>query len=112
MATCALVVFPATASAKPCAGSVIRHGGAITLTATDISASGGMTCRHARTVIRRYFDKKLRDYHGCAIPAVNGRTCRVGLYRCSTVGTYRVEGRCFARSGKVTVFAERNDTDA
>jgi len=99
-------VSASTSEAKACSGSVSRHAGLTTLTATNIAVSGGMTCAYGRGIIGRFFDRQLRDFNGCAVPAANGGQCRVGLYRCSKRGTHRLVGGCFAASGKVVGFDE------
>jgi len=102
----ALGAFASSSQARACGGSVSRHAGLTTLTATNIAVSGGMTCAYGRVVIGRFFDRQLRDFNGCAVPAANGGQCRVGLYRCSKRGTHRLVGGCVAASGKVVGFDE------
>lgn len=102
--------WASTSEAKSCGGSVSRTAGITTLTATNIAVSGGMTCAYGRVIVGRFFDRQLRDFNGCAIPAANGRHCRVGLYRCDKRGTHRLIGGCRAASGKAVGFDETDSS--
>ena len=104
----ALLAGPADAAeAARCQGAITQHRGFVTLTAENVHVVGGLSCGKGRSMIRRYFAKKLRDFAGCAVPATNGLTCRLGVFSCATRQVARrLVGRCVSPTTRAVRFLE------
>lgn len=103
VALCLTSTAHAAASSRRCANVLTRH-----IEATSVTTFGGIRCTPARSLLRRYFNRVVREGQvegGCAQDRF-GDGCAIGDYLCTLDSRGRA-GRCF--DGKRSIrFRERD----